>query len=216
MIFNELRAINKNLLFVLLCIIALLTTFITSTILVSDQLYFNQFGDQLSYDQIRSFLDIQYIYQWISYLVLPFMYLLKLSLITLVLLAGAIFWNIKVSFKNLFQIALIAEFLFIVPALIKLCWFLFVRKDFGLLDLQTFYPLSLLNLFNVKDIPKWLLYPLQVINFFEILYWCILAYGLALVARKPWPKMLGLVASSYGVGLFVWMVFITFITINLT
>jgi hypothetical protein len=84
------------------------------------------------------------------------------------------------------------------------------------LDIQTFYPLSLLNLLEVKDIPQWLLYPLQVINIFEVLYWLILAYGLSLVAKERLPKMLWLVAFSYGIGLFVWVVFITFITINLS
>jgi hypothetical protein len=116
----------------------------------------------------------------------------------------------------LFQIVLIAEFLFILPSLIKLIWFLFFETDYDLADLQTFYPLSLLNLIDTESIPQWSLYPIQLLNVFEVVYWCILAYGIALVAKERWPKMLGLVASSYGVGLFVWVVFITFITINLS
>jgi hypothetical protein len=136
--------------------------------------------------------------------------------LALVLLTGTIFWNIKVSFKKLFQIALIAEFLFIIPSLIKLVWFLFIETDFDLLDLQTFYPLSLLNMIEAKNIPQWSLYPLQLINVFEVVYWLILAYGISLVAKERWAKMVGLVASSYGIGLFVWVVFITFITINLS
>ena len=215
-IIEEIKNSNKNVLFGLLCLITLLVTYITAVLLVSEDLYFSQFGDQMNYEQIRSFLDIQYKYQWISYLILPVIYLFKLSFLSLALLAGAIFWNIKVSFQKLFQIALIAEFLFIIPSLIKLSWFLFVQKDFELSDLQTFYPLSLVNLVNVKEIPKWLLYPLQLVNVFEIIYWVILAYGISLVAREKFSKMLSLVASSYGVGLFVWVVFITFITINLS
>jgi hypothetical protein len=150
------------------------------------------------------------------FLILPFIYLLKLSLLALVLLAGAIFWNIKISFIKLFQIALIAEFLFIIPSLVKLVWFLFFDIEYELIDLQTFYPLSLVNLIDVKDVPQWSLYPLQLVNIFEFAYWWILAYGISLVAKERWSKMLGLVASSYGVGLFVWVVFITFITINLS
>ncbi len=213
---EEIRNSNKNLLFVVLCVIGILIAYLTSNMLISEELYFNQFGEQMTYDQIRSFLDFQYKYQWVSYLILPFIYLIKLSLLTIVLLTGTIFWNIKVSFKKLFQIALIAEFLFIIPSLIKLFWFLFFNTDINLLELQTFYPLSVLNLIDSTNIPQWLLYPLQLINVFEVIYWFILAYGISLVARERLPKMLGLVASSYGVGLFVWVVFITFITINLS
>jgi hypothetical protein len=190
--------------FGLLCTITLLVTYISSNVFLSDELYFNQFGEQMTYDQIRSFLDLQYKYQWISYLILPLIYMLKLSLLSIALLAGTIFWDIKISFKKLFQIALIAEFLFIIPSLIKLVWFLFIETDFDLLDLQTFYPLSLLNMIEAKNIPQWSLYPLQLINVFEVVYWLILAYGISLVAKERWPKMVGLVASSYGIGLFMW------------
>jgi hypothetical protein len=172
--------------------------------------------EQLTYDQIRLFLDIQYKNQWISYLILPAIFLLKLFLLTIVLLTGAIFWDIKISFRKLFQITLIAEFIFIIPSLIKLVWFLFIQTDFKLTDLQTIYPLSLMNLIDTESISQWTIYPLQLLNVFEVIYWCILSYGIALVAKQRWPKMLGLVASSYGVGLFVWVVFITFITINLS
>lgn len=215
-IFEDLKDFNKMLLFGFLCSTFILVIYLTSNFLFSDQLYFSQFGEQMTYDQIKSFLDLQYKYQWVSYLILPVIYLFKLSLLSLVLLAGAIFWNIKISFKKLFQITLIAEFLFVIPSLIKLFWFLFVQKEFELQDLQTFYPLSLLNLLNVKDIPQWLLYPFQLVNVFEVIYWFLLAYGISLVARERLPKMLGMVASSYGVGLFVWVVFITFLTINLS
>lgn len=215
-IIEDIKSLNKNLLFGFLCISAILITYFTANTLVSEELYFNNFGEQMNYDQIRSFIDLQYKYQWVTYLILPVIYILKLSLLTLVLLAGTIFWNIRISFKKLFQIALIAEFLFIVPSLIKLVWFMFVKTDYELLDLQTFYPLSLLNLLNAKDIPQWLLYPLQIINVFEVLYWFILAYGISIVAKEKLPKLLGLVAASYGVGLFVWVVFVTFLNINLS
>jgi hypothetical protein len=215
-IIEELSNANKNILFGILCIFSILVTYLTSSVLMTENIYFNHFGEQMSYDQIKLFLDFQIKYQWVSYLILPVIYLFKLFLLTIVLLSGAIFWNINISFKKLFQIALIAEFLFIIPSLIKFFWFLFIETDFELTNLQTFYPLSLVNFIDVSDVPQWSLYPLQLVNIFEFAYWWILAYGISLVAKERWPKMLGLVASSYGVGLFVWVVFITFISINLS
>jgi hypothetical protein len=216
MIINELRTSNKYLLFVFLCLTLFLINYLSANLILNDEIYFSYFAEQLSYNQIQSYLDKQLKYQWISYLVIPLIYLIKFVIVSLILLTGAIFYNIEISFKKLFQIALIAEFLFVIPSLIKLFWFLFIQTDFDLIDLQTFYPLSLLNLIDAESIPQWSLYPLQLLNVFEVFYWFILAYGLTLATQEKWQKMLGLVASSYGVGLFVWVVFITFITINLS
>lgn len=214
-VIDNIKNVNKVLLFTFLVIISVLLVLLNSIFLLTDDLYFDHFGEQMSYDQIRSFLDLQYKFQWITYLALPIILLLKISILSIVLLAGSFFWNVNISFKRLFQIALIAEFIFIIPSLIKLGWFLFIKSDYELIDLQTFYPMSLVNLVNIGDVPIWLYYPLQTFNVFEVVYWCVLAYGLALVTRERWHKMLRLVASSYGVGLLVWLVFITFITINL-
>jgi hypothetical protein len=103
---DDIKNLNKIFLFGFLCLVNILLAKITSTFLLSTDLYFNQFNEQMTYDQIRSFIDIQYKYQWISYLILPFIYLIKLSLLSLILLTGIIFWNIKISFKKLSQPAL--------------------------------------------------------------------------------------------------------------
>ncbi len=213
---EDLRRINKNFLFVYLCLAGILIAYISSTILITEELYINQFGEQLTYEQIRSLIDMQYKYQWYAYPVIPLIYLIKLFVITLVLMAGAIFYNVKIGFKKLFQIVLIAEFLFLIPSFIKLLWFLFVETDYELIDMQSFFPLSVINLLDVQSLPKWLLYPLQQLNVFELLYWIILAYGLSLVTGERMWRMTGLVASSYGLGLVVWIVFITFISVNFT
>lgn len=215
-ILEDLRHINKYFLFSYLCLAGMLIAYVSSTTLISEELFINQFGEQLTYEQIKSLLDMQYKMQWFTYLIIPLIYLIKIFVITLILLAGVIFYNVKIGFKKIFQIVLIAEFLFLIPALIKLFWFLFVETDYELIDFQTFFPLSASNLTDAGSLPKWLLYPVQLLNVFEILYWLILAYGLSLVTHEQVRKMLGLVASSYGVGLFVWMVFITFISITLT
>ncbi len=213
---EDLRKINKSFLFAYLCLAGMLIAYISSSTLITEELYINQFGEQLTYEQIRSLIDMQYKYQWFTYPVIPLIYLLKLFVITLILLAGTIFYNIRVGFKKLFQIVLIAEFIFLIPSFMKLVWFLFVKTDYELFDIQTFFPLSVINLINAVDIPQWLLYPLQQLNVFELLYWITLAYGLSVATGEKKRKMLGLVASSYGAGLFVWMLFITFISVNLT
>lgn len=213
---EDLRNVNKSFLFAYLSLAGILLAYVSSTSLVTEELYINQFGEQLTYEQIMSLMDMQARYQWYIYPAIPLIYLLKIFVVALILLAGAIFYEIRISFRKLFQIVLIAEFLFLIPSFIKLVWFLFVKTGYDLLEMQAFFPLSIINLLDVEDLPAWSLYPLQQINLFEIVYWFALAYGLSLATGEKIRKMLGLVASSYGLGLLVWIVFITFMIINVT
>ena len=91
-----------------------------------------------------------------------------------------------------------------------------MQTDYDLNDLQAFYPLSLLNLFETQELDKWLIYPLQLVNLFELVYWLVLAYGVSQVIEMPMQRAFGIVAASYGSGLLVWVVFIMFLTISLS
>lgn len=119
-------------------------------------------------------------------------------------------------FKPFFRVAIQAELVLLLPSLLKLLWFLFVQTDYSLQDLQFFYPLSLLNLFDAKAMSPYLLYPLQLANLFEVAYWFALAYGVSQLIEIPMPKAFGVVATSYGSGLLVWVVFIMFLTVSLS
>lgn len=78
-----------------------------------------------------------------------------------------------------------------------------------------FYPLSALNLFDYEQVEPWLLYPLQVLNVFELLYWFALAYGITRVLPEyDLGRAMGLVLSSYGVGLLVWVATVMFLTLT--
>jgi hypothetical protein len=83
-----------------------------------------------------------------------------------------------------------------------------------LTDIQIFYPLSALNLFNTDSLGVWWIYPLQVLNIFEVLYLFSIAYGLFLVTEKSFSRMLAIAACSYGTGLFIWVVSVTFLTVS--
>ncbi len=110
---------------------------------------------------------------------------------------GVVLGNYKISFKKLFHIVMVSEAIFLLPAMIKIVWFMFIRTDYGLADLQFFYPLSLLSIFEGGTVAQWWLYPLQLFNIFEVVYWFALAYGLHVVLKKSVNDMLGFVLSTY-------------------
>ena len=72
-------------------------------------------------------------------------------------------------------------------AVFKILWFLFIQTEFSLEDLQQFMPLSLQSMLDTT-IPLWALYPLQLLNGFEVFYWIVLILLLnqATKTKKEW------------------------------
>ncbi len=146
----------------------------------------------------------------------PVILLIKTSLITVVLYTGVFFLDIKIGFKKLFHIVLQAEFVFLFAVFVKFYWIYVFMSDVSLKTISFFQPLSIINFFSIGEIPKWLVYPMQLVNLFEIGYWLLLAYLLEKIIKKSFWKSFEFVLSTYGIGLLIWAVFVVFLTLNLT
>jgi hypothetical protein len=121
------------------------------------------------------------------------------------------------------NVVLKAEFIFILVALVKIFWFLFFQTTYTLQDIQSFYPLSALNILGYKGLDAWYIYPLQTLNLFELAYWLLLSYYIGKMAspiknseQNKYPIDFGLkiVASSYGTALLLWVCIVMFFTLN--
>ncbi len=113
----------------------------------------------------------------------------------------------KVEYANCWSVALVAEFIFVLPELIKIAWFIVVNSDPSYYEVQQFYPLSLLNFFDPETLDKRYIYPLKGLNVFEIIYWVLLIYGTHYYARKKISIASLIVVCSYVLLFFGWLVF---------
>ncbi len=185
------------------------------------QLTYNKLTETLSFNQVEKILQFQKkINNWL-YLVLPLLIIFKIFLISSVLYIGTFFFSkTKVTFKQLFNAVVKAEFVFLGVGVLKIIWFYFFQTNYTLEDLQYFYPLSALNIVGYKGLEAWFIYPLQVLNLFELAYWLLLSYfvgKLAFTERdkgKPMDLGFKIVASSYGSALLLWVVVVMFFTLN--
>ena len=89
-------------------------------------------------------------------------------------------------------------------------------QPYTLEDLQYFYPFSTLNIIGYEGLEPWFIYPLQVLNLFELVYWLLLGYGLSKSLKTSMDAAMGIVVSSYGVGLLIWVVAVMFLTLNMS
>lgn len=202
--------------FLILVFYFLVISVLSNHLLLSNILFYDTFSEQLTIEKIDKLISFINKWKWLGYVFIPIIYLLKFSLISLVLLIGFFFIDKKVSFSLLFKAVMLAEIPFLLIPLIKLFWFLFIQTQYTFNDLQYFYPLSALQLFDIKSLQTWQIYPLQLLNMFELVYWVLLAYWLKRLLNITLTKGMEIVIGSYGTSLLLWIVFITFLSLNAT
>jgi hypothetical protein len=156
---------------------------------------------------------------WLSYAIAPVLIGLKVLLVAFCLnflklldIEGID----KITFSDFLFVELLAESVFVMAGFYKFFNFYWFEPNYSLEDLQTYYPLSLLNYKEQISTEKWLAYPLQIVNFFELLYWLFLAWGVGelLDEKMSYLKSFGLVALTYGIGLVFWVGVVCFMILN--
>ena len=198
-------------------LVLLLTAFLTNF----EGVLFENLEQKISTEQIQQILNFKEKWQWLSYTIIPIILFIKTTLVASVLYIGTFFFSkTKVTFKQLFNAVVKAEFVFLGVGVLKIIWFYFFQTNYTLEDLQYFYPLSALNIVGYKGLDTWFIYPLQVLNLFELAYWLLLAYFIGKLAftekdkGKPMDLGFKIVASSYGSALLLWVVVVMFFTLN--
>ena len=212
---QQLKAFHTIWLYIAYCLFFMAITYLVQAFLINDSVFHNSYAEQLSYDRIEEMIDSQDKYAWVAYAIIPLIYAIKFFLVACCLLAGSMFFDIKLKFSEAFKIALLADLVFIIPLLIKVFWFLVVQKEYVLQDIQMFSPLSLANIFDAKTLGLLWFYPLQTFNVFELLYIFSLGFWVYQFGAKSYEKGLNMVLGSYLPGLFVWIILVMFVTLNL-
>lgn len=199
--------------FLFIALLMFAFSFFSSILLKTDKLLLNSLAEQITSEQLDDVLHFSKKWQWLSYVLIPILLLLKVAVIALILDLGCFFFNKDIKYKKLFNIVVKAEFVFLLVIVFKTIWFYFFKTDYTFEDLQYFYPLSALNIVGYEGVKSWLIYPFQVLNLFELAYWFILAYLLGKELGDAKDKSLSIVLSSYGTSLLIWVVGVVFLTL---
>lgn len=206
---------NKKL-FLSLSLLTGLFGYLSNLILNFDVLLVNSVTEQLTKNQIGEFIEFREDWEWVGYLLILILIFFKISAVSAILDAGCFFFDKEIKYKTLFNIVVKAEFIFLLVIIFKTIWFYVFQQNYTLKDLQSFYPLSAINVTGYEGLKPWFIYPLQVLNLFEVAYWFILAYLLGKELNITTNKGFSIVATSYGVGLLIWVVAVMFFTLNMS
>ena len=211
---------KKLLLFILIIFLYSLLTFLDKTYITTDSKIFDFLAKDYPSSVVQDYMDSQKKWWWVSYAITPIMIGIKVLLVAFCLNFVKIISEKleQVKFRDILTIVLMAEFVFVIAGFYKFFNFYLIETDYTLETLQTYYPLSLINFKEAISTEKWLAYPLQLCNVFELFYWGILAWGIWELADKKisYIKSLGYVALTYGIGLLFWVGVVCFLILSVS
>lgn len=210
---------NNYLHFILLVFLLFLFTYEFNTFIQTDSIIAQNLSEKYTQEMISNYLNLRNEWTWVIYIFILVAVYVTTSLIALIILLVIELYYLdetkpNVKFKDTWRIVLCAQWTGVVVIFIKVLWFGFYHTQYTLEELQSFSPLSLINFFDRKTLDVWLVYPIQLINLFELAYWIILIIGIKKLLNRTWLKSIEMIFLSYGVALFVWIVIIMFISLN--
>ena len=210
---------NASLL-LLVIFFSLILIYLDKTYITTDSKIFDFLAKDYPSSVVQNYMESQKKWWWVSYVTTPVLIGIKVLLVAFCLnFVKIISEKLEdVKFRDILTVVLIAEFVFIIAGFYKFFNFYLIDTDYTLETLQTYYPLSLINYKEAISTEKWLAYPLQLLNVFELMYWGVLAWGIWQLADKKisYQRSLGYVALTYGVGLLFWVGVVCFLILSVS
>jgi hypothetical protein len=197
---KSLFAADKRLLFLLLCLVTGLLLYIKISFIEYETAAFEFLQDKPE-GMILNIIS------GLKMLSIPIIYLWKFTVIAFVIWVGCFMYGYRVTYSQCWGVVIGAEFVFLIPEVLKIVWFMTIQTDPTYDEIRAFYPFSLINLFDYYAIDRRWAYPLRALNPFEIVYWFLLVSGIHHFARKEKRIVWLIVACSYILLFILWLIF---------
>ncbi len=195
---KDLIDFDKRLYFLLLVLLFLLIRYLTNTFILESI---------PDYENLEARGDFMFfhLFNIANYIWTPFSLLWKFTVISFLFWLGAFMVGFKVPYKELWQFALIAEIVFILPELIRL--FVFLSPDSGatFIEIEEFRALSVLQLVGAENVAAQYHYALATINIFEIIYGIFWVYGFHMISRRSLKESFLVTLISYYLPIIIWL-----------
>lgn len=184
--FSSILENNGGLLFLLFCMVFWLFSFANDEFIATDALFEQYVEEQRQekyddYDELAAEFeddiddfedDEEY---WTDYLWdLGFSGIFNLIRFSIV--AGFLFAALSIAssaemrFGSIFKVVVVAKFIFVIPAIVKLLWFYFFDTDYTYTDVQDFRPFSVLALLDTENLSLWIVLTLKEVDLFQFIY----------------------------------------------
>jgi len=184
-LFRDFFELNGWVVFIFICLCYGLMSYAVQEYVITNEVYYNTFGEQLTMARVSEILDFQKKFLPLRLAIIPLVVFLQIFLASICINVGLLLSNMKVAFGKLFSIVMKASLIFVIGKVLQLFIALATEikalPDFQKTDIFSLNGL-LSNLgMNVNEL---LTYPLSLINIFEIAFVVVTGIGLSLAMQK--------------------------------
>lgn len=197
---TELIDFDKRLFYLFLVLTFLVIRYLTNTLILESIPDYENLEKQGG-------LMFFHIFNTLNYLWTPFSLLWKFTVIAFLFWSIGLMVGYKANFKELWKFALVAEVIFIFPELLRLLVYMNPSGSVTYLDIQNFEPLSALWLVGPENVEEKYLYPLSVLNIFELIYGIVWVMGFHSISRRSLEESTLVVLIAYFLPLLIWLGF---------
>ncbi|WP_316749264.1 YIP1 family protein [Pedobacter gandavensis] len=198
-------------LFLILCMAqCLIALFLDIYVLTEDKLRLSMEGKYE--EKIIDYAVQSHKKQWIVTLIqVPILTIITIVIESIALYIACQFLEIKKRFNQFMVVVTVANFVFIIPALVKLIYFMFRDATYSIKDVNNFSVGSLANLFQQEvNTP---VYPvLKSINIFQAFFIWLLCIGMSYILDNDKIKAKKVVFSGYVTLFFLYLIVIYLVT----
>jgi len=210
----DLFSTNGWLIFLVLVVFSSVIQFFTSEFILTDEFMYNTYAEQLTVERVDEILNSQKRMAWLPYVFIPLILVLQSALIAICFSTLFFLKNAKVKFGILFKIAMTAGIIFIMGKMVVTGILMFSEVSTAA-DMEKGNLFSLLTWIGSENVPDWTHVCLSYINIFQIGFILLSAFAFKQLKLPTQESALVFVLKSYGVGLILWMAFISFLILNL-
>lgn len=196
---QELLDFDKRLYFVLLLLLFILIRYLTNTLIIE------AIPDSQNLANSGA-LTFFYIFNSLGYLATPILLLFKFTLISFLIWIASFALGYKVSYKELWKFALVAETIFLLPELLRFLIYLNPSQAVSYLEIELNRPFSMLSLVGFDQVEEKYLYPLATINIFEIIYGAAWVFGFLSISRRSISESIWVILLGYFFPLTIYLV----------
>ncbi len=188
--------------FLALCIVTFLVLFAKKSLVENETIAFQILQEDGRFGMFKIFNALQF-------LAIPLIYVYKATIIAFVLWVGAFMFGYRITYKQMWHVALVSETVFLLPEFAKIMWFILVDHQPEIWEIKGFYPLSLINFTDYMALADNLHYPLKALNLFEVAYWLVLVEAIHITAHKKWSYAFAIVFTTYVPAFLIWLIYYT-------
>jgi len=193
-----------------------LLNFISREFIMNDTLMYNTLTGQIPDKYIDDVIAFQHKWNWVYYLAMPVLLLIKWLFISAFIATVVIFRGYKISFGSIFKTVVVAEWLFILVGIANSIVLMAsnIQSISDIQNLNIIANTSLGQIFKEYQPVSWLITPLYSLNIFQLIYMILLTVGIGSFISESNRKKLSLVVTGYGSLLLIWIMLITYINIS--